>query len=295
LNIESDKKKHFMSFLSPVSSSPLSMSNSPLIIAHRGACLLAPENTLAAAELAADLNADGFETDIQISLDGVPFLMHDASLARTTDVKSHFPRQARQSAGRFTWRDLQRLDAGSWFYDSGPMDSSQIERPHYDGERIPRLAEALEVVRRRGLVFIFDLKPPPADHPYHWTFFDIIFKEIKAARIDEQVWYLAGARRAAWLSETAPSMRRVAGADGSRPPDPQALLKRGYQAVNIDLAVPGNAIAAYRQAGLWVNVYVVDDPAIASVLAADGANSITSNNVQELVPWAESTHPLTSG
>jgi hypothetical protein len=67
------------------------MPAKPALIAHRGASMLAPENTLAAAELAAQHEALGFETDIRISQDGMPFLMHDATLARTTNVGEVFP------------------------------------------------------------------------------------------------------------------------------------------------------------------------------------------------------------
>ncbi len=262
------------------------MAPAPTLIAHRGACNLAPENTLAAFELAATLGAGGLETDIQISLDGVPFLMHDTTLGRTTNVHQLYPERTRQSASRFTWRELQRLDAGAWFDRRGPIEPGQGRQLRYAGERIPQLADVLEVARRAGLVFIFDLRKPPAGHPYQREYFDLVYKVIKAARIDEQVWYLANPRRAAWLRNAAPAMRRVAGADGHHPPDAQGLVKRGYQAVNIDLAAPGEAIAAYRQAGLWVNVYVVDDPDIAQALVADGVTSLTTNNLPEMVPWA---------
>jgi hypothetical protein len=63
----------------------------PALLAHRGASMLAPENTLAAVDLAAEYGAFGFETDVRISQDGMPFLMHDATLARTTNVGEVFP------------------------------------------------------------------------------------------------------------------------------------------------------------------------------------------------------------
>jgi len=57
----------------------------PLIIGHRGACADAPENTLAAFALALEQNADGIELDVQLSADGVPVIMHDATVDRTCD------------------------------------------------------------------------------------------------------------------------------------------------------------------------------------------------------------------
>jgi len=57
----------------------------PLIIGHRGACADAPENTLVAFALALEQNADGIELDVQLSADGAPIIMHDATVDRTCD------------------------------------------------------------------------------------------------------------------------------------------------------------------------------------------------------------------
>ena len=78
----------------------------PRWVAHRGAGKLAPENTLAAFRLGAAHGYRMFECDAKLSADGVPFLMHDATLERTTSgqgIGSHLP-----------WSDLALLDAGSW-------------------------------------------------------------------------------------------------------------------------------------------------------------------------------------
>ena len=73
----------------------------PLVIAHRGASMLAPENTLSAARKAEALGADGLEVDIRISLDGIPFLMHDYGLERTTDVTQVFRSRKEDLPGEF--------------------------------------------------------------------------------------------------------------------------------------------------------------------------------------------------
>jgi glycerophosphoryl diester phosphodiesterase len=79
----------------------------PLVIAHRGASGLAPENTLAAFALAVELGADGIELDVQLSADGVPVVIHDSRLNRTTN--------ARGAVSRLTADQLRRLDASGWF------------------------------------------------------------------------------------------------------------------------------------------------------------------------------------
>jgi glycerophosphoryl diester phosphodiesterase len=78
----------------------------PLWIAHRGAGKLAPENTLAAFRLGASHGHTAFECDVKLSADGVPFLLHDDTLERTTNGQG--------VAGQRSWAELSRLDAGSW-------------------------------------------------------------------------------------------------------------------------------------------------------------------------------------
>ena len=78
----------------------------PFWIAHRGAGRLAPENTLAAFRLGAQFGYRMFECDVKLSADGVPFLLHDATLQRTTNGHG--------TAGELPWAALSQLDAGSW-------------------------------------------------------------------------------------------------------------------------------------------------------------------------------------
>src|SRR3954454_20728521 len=78
----------------------------PRWIAHRGAGKLAPENTLAAFRLGAAYGYRAFECDVKLSADGVPFLLHDATLDRTTSGAG--------PAGERSWGELSRLDAGRW-------------------------------------------------------------------------------------------------------------------------------------------------------------------------------------
>jgi glycerophosphoryl diester phosphodiesterase len=79
----------------------------PLVIAHRGASGLAPENTIAAFKLALAMGADGIELDIHLSADGNPVVIHDTRINRTTNGIGRIQ--------HFTVADLQKFDAGSWF------------------------------------------------------------------------------------------------------------------------------------------------------------------------------------
>ena len=113
----------------------------PLRVAHRGASARAPENTLAAFREAIRLGADAIELDVQLSADGVPMVIHDDTVDRTTNGHG--------AVAAITSRDLRRLDAGAWF-------SSRFR-----GERIPTLEEALEFARGRCGLNI-EIKAPPA-------------------------------------------------------------------------------------------------------------------------------------
>ena len=86
----------------------------PRWVAHRGAGKLAPENTLAAFRKGASLGYRMFECDVKLSADGVPFLLHDDTLLRTTNAIETLGTAASAVAGDHPWGTLAQLDAGSW-------------------------------------------------------------------------------------------------------------------------------------------------------------------------------------
>jgi glycerophosphoryl diester phosphodiesterase len=98
----------------------------PVIYAHRGACACAPENTLAAFELAVQHGADAIELDAKLTVDGAVVVFHDQTIDRTTDGKGRLVDE--------TLAELKKLDAGSWF------------APQFAGEPIPTLDEVFELV-----------------------------------------------------------------------------------------------------------------------------------------------------
>jgi glycerophosphoryl diester phosphodiesterase len=89
----------------------------PRWVAHRGAGKLAPENTLAAFRLGASHGYRMFECDVKLSADGLPFLMHDAELSRTTNALDKLGAGTdgvSDIGGEHSWNTLSQLDAGSW-------------------------------------------------------------------------------------------------------------------------------------------------------------------------------------
>lgn len=89
----------------------------PDVIAHRGSSGMAPENTAAAIDLAVHQRADYVEIDVQRTKDGKLVNFHDCTMERTTDIEDLYPGRPRYRVSDFTWNELRRLDAGSWFHD----------------------------------------------------------------------------------------------------------------------------------------------------------------------------------
>src|SRR3712207_531627 len=103
------------------------VKQSPLIIAHRGASALAPENTLAAFQRAIEDGPEGLEFDVRMAKDGVPVVFHDSTLKRMAR------REGRTSS--ITTAELQSLDLGEWF--NGRNAARADEK--FAGETVPTL------------------------------------------------------------------------------------------------------------------------------------------------------------
>lgn len=99
------------------------------VIAHRGASAYAPENTFPAFELALKMGSCGIETDIHITKDNVPVLIHDATVDRTTNGTGR--------VNDLTLEEIKRLDAGGWF------------SPEFIGTQIPTLEEFLKTFGKK--------------------------------------------------------------------------------------------------------------------------------------------------
>ena len=119
----------------------------PRWIAHRGAGLLAPENTLAAFRAGAALGYRMFECDVKLSADDVPFLLHDDTLERTTNAVQALAAGTRMVAGQHPWSTLAALDAGSWL------------ATRFAGEPMPTLAAVAGFCLDRGLLLNIEIKP----------------------------------------------------------------------------------------------------------------------------------------
>jgi glycerophosphoryl diester phosphodiesterase len=240
----------------------------PRWIAHRGAGKLAPENTLAAFRLGAAYGFRAFECDVKLSADGVPFLLHDATLDRTTP--------ARGPAGALDWSALSRLDAGGW-HSRG-----------YAGEPVASLAVIAAYVRRNGFALNIEIKPSPGTESATGS-------------------AVALAARALWRGEDVPPLLSsfradaLAAARAAAPELPRALLVDALYPGWIEEAQALGCVAVVAQyalldaeqidrlhgAGLRALCYTVNDPAPAAQLIAQGIDGLITDAVDRFAPAAD--------
>lgn len=239
----------------------------PRWTAHRGAGRLAPENTLAAFRVGAALGWRAFECDVKLSADGVPFLLHDATLDRTTN--------GRGCAGALVWADLARLDAGSW----------HTARARYAGEPLPTLAQVAAFVQAQGVALNVEIKPTPGQEAETGQ---------AVAQACAQLW--ADAQTPLLLSSF--SRVALAYARDASPRWPRALLLDDWPAAAVEAAaelgcqaivaqhhlLDAHRVAALRAAGLGVLAYTVNDADEARRLLALGVDSLISDAVDRLGP-----------
>jgi glycerophosphoryl diester phosphodiesterase len=110
------------------------------VIAHRGASGCAPEHTLAAYRKAMEMKADYIELDLHMTKDGELVAIHDATLARTTNVEQVYPNRSPWRVRDFSLAEIKRLDAGSWFNKTSP----HYAHKQYGKEKIPTLQEVID-------------------------------------------------------------------------------------------------------------------------------------------------------
>lgn len=194
--------------------------HAPVCLAHRGASSLAPENTLIAGTLAAELGADAWEVDVCLSADGVPVVIHDDTLKRTTDVQNHsrFAPRKPWPVHAFTLEELQTLDAGSWFCRNRAFrlfaPKAVVSSKVCQQQRIPTLQQVLELSLRLELGLNIELKEPPPEAGG-----DAVRELVQAAWHEVRV---LEATKACLLSSFAPEVLEQA--RGCAPELPRALL-----------------------------------------------------------------------
>ena len=186
----------------------------PLLIGHRGAPILAPENTVLSFEKAIrDCDVSILETDVRISSDGVPFLLHDYDLIRTTNVEEVFPSRQNDRPETFTWNELQQLNAGEWFLNQNPFLTngalSEADRAVIRQQKIPKLADYAELAAKHNRSILFDLFRPPGGHNFIGSYIDKTLEVILNSSLPQEnvIWLRSGGVDIEWLRQYAPNFR----------------------------------------------------------------------------------------
>src|ERR1044072_7644524 len=109
-----------------------------LIIGHRGASAVAPENTIAAFREALAVGADGIEFDVRLTRDGVPVVIHDSTLRRTGGLPHR--------VADLTWAEVSKIDVGSWFAAT------------FANETVPSLADLFTLFQSNDSTLYLEMK-----------------------------------------------------------------------------------------------------------------------------------------
>ena len=231
--------------------------NTLFLWAHRGASGFAPENTLAAFRLAERLGAPALELDVHLTADGVPVVLHDDSLDRTTD--------GRGQVQRLSLAAVRAVDAGRWF------------APAFAGERVPTLEEVLAWVGDRlrlnieiktgaaAEAILPLLRCYPAVRVLISSFQHDVLAGLRQLQPQIPLGFLTDSR----LWRRALTRAADAGAESFHP--------------NVDRVSP-RLVAAAREAGLKVHPYTVDDAVTALRLQQWGCAGIFTNRLFPAAP-----------
>lgn len=235
------------------------------VIAHRGASSAAPENTLVSDEVARRGGAVWIENDVQPSKDGVPYIVHDTTVDRTTDGTG--------PVRSLTAAQLDALDAGSWF------------APSYAGTRVPTLAAQLADLKERGGKLLLEIKGRHSRAEVAR-----IVREIRAQDMTDRVFVqsfdIPSLRYARQLAPELPLGLLRATLDA----DPVTLARdlhlAAYNVADTALTTRPDVVAELHAAGVAVNVWTVDSPARWKALDALGVDGIITNRPTELTGWS---------
>jgi glycerophosphoryl diester phosphodiesterase len=258
---------------------PFSSLPRPLLFGHRGASARAPENTLAAFELAVAAGVDVLELDVHLSRDGVVVVHHDAAVDRTTngagDVKN------------LEFSELCALDAGYRFLDRAAEHSYRGR-----GCRVPRLRDVLEAYPRCG----FNIELKQAEPAMVREVLDVLHtagtSEVVLAAADHGIMQAIEAAepgvplgmssvecwRFWWQAMLGRTPRQFRGRSLQVPPYQYGVLPVTSRRV----------VNAAHEAGLEVHVWTINDPAEASHWLSRGVDGIMSDDPAAIVSAVQS-------
>ena len=253
------------------------MISEPLILGHRGASAVAPENTLAAFLRAIDDDADGIEFDVRLSRDHVPIVIHDGSLKRTGLLD--------RLVCELTAVELKEVDVGAWFLAVGQTS------PAYAGEKLPTLAQVFDLFSTNNRLLYIEMK---CDAQEGAALAAEVAKLSRASRMSDRIVVESFDLSAIAEVKRLDAGIRTAALFEPRLSRPISTVRR-LKMIDLALAVGADEIALHhtlagprmvekaKQAGLEVVVWTVDDPEWILRARALGIKALIANNPATMV------------
>ena len=248
-----------------------------MIIGHRGASVLAPENTVAAFERALDDAADGIELDVRLAKDGVPVVIHDGTLQRTGLMSGE--------VAQMTSQELADIHVGAWFNRANPA----LAQAEYEKQKVPTLRDVLHRFEQCAVYVELKTDSAPTVNDLVQTVIDTILETdsqervvvvsfdhtaiqtIKSLNSSVRTGALFEPRRRPGLSWRAEAMLNAAADCGADEILPHRLLARP------------KLIEKARDRNLPVVVWTVDDPSWLARAKNLGIRGLITNNPARMV------------
>ena len=242
-----------------------------MIIGHRGASAVAPENTIAAFREALAVGADGIEFDVRLTRDGVPVVIHDSTLRRTGGLPHR--------VADLTWAEISKIDVGSWFAGT------------FANETVPSLAELFTLFQSNTSTLYLEMKcdSPSGQQPLAEACVKAIHEQGLKSRVVVECFQLPALKI---LGEIDPDIKTVALFEPSFT-NPSVLSDQ--RIINQATDIGASALALHHRlareslvqkakaAGLHVAVWTVDDPAWIERARAIGVDALITNNPQAMI------------
>lgn len=273
-----------LSFHCPCIMDRHSLKPRPLITGRRGAPMLAPENTLWSFNRALQHGASSLEADVCISVDGVPFLMRDRTLRRTTDVTKAFPGRQYEDASFFNWTEIRSLNAGQWFMESDPYwtvgSLTSKERSRISNQTVCGLVEMLRLTARANGSALLNIRRPPPEHPRHRSWFMDTLWAVQKAGIPQ--------KRVTWTPDTDRGRVRGLQQSTAEKLSLKEMKQRGITSLTVHYSkISLRELRMYLANNVSVTVYPVNEAWLYSMLWCSGVPSVSSDAPQALrkVPY----------
>ena len=253
----------------------------PLIVAHRGASAVVPENTLAAFQRAVECGADGIEFDVRLAGDGVPVVIHDQTLERTAGQPGR--------VSDVTSDELSRTDVGTWFNRA----NIEMAAPEFEQQTVPTLRETLDILAGfSGRIYVELKSEEPDILPLCRAVADIIVNSPLLLQIVVKSFRLAAIPA---MRTLCPDVTTAALFE----PGIKTILRKKHHILTIARELGADELSIHRslathelvtaaeQAGFPVAVWTVDEPKWLTKAVETGIYALITNDPNKMMQVRE--------